>query len=316
MRVLVTGGAGFIGSNLVDELLEQGVFVRVLDNFSTGKHENLPAKSSHLEVVDGDVANAALVDQCAQGVDAIVHLAAVASVQASVDEPVETHKTNFDGTLNVLEAARQNQVERIIYASSAAIYGDTEVLPVVESTVKKPMTPYAADKLAGEYYLDFYHRQFGLKYCAFRFFNIYGPRQDPNSPYSGVISIFTSRISQNKPITIYGDGEQTRDFVFVKDLVKILTAAINKPDLSAHVVNVGAGKPTSLNEMIQAIEAAAGKSVEKSFSKARAGDIRHSLALPEVLENLLGIVPDTPLQVGIRSLVGSAEASRRLSDLG
>ncbi len=305
MRVLVTGGAGFIGSNLVDELLEQGVFVRVLDNFSTGKHENLPAESEQLEVVDGDVANAALVDQCTQGVDAIVHLAAVASVQASVDEPVATHKTNFDGTLNVLEAARQNQVERIIYASSAAIYGDTEVLPVVESTVKKPMTPYAADKLAGEYYLDFYHRQFGLKYCAFRFFNIYGPRQDPNSPYSGVISIFTSRISQNKPITIYGDGEQTRDFVFVKDLVKILTAAINKPDLSAHVVNVGAGKPTSLNEMIQAIEVAAGKSVEKSFSAARAGDIRHSLALPEMLENLLGMVPDTPLQVGIKLLMGS-----------
>ncbi len=305
MRVLVTGGAGFIGSNLVDELLGHGVFVRILDNFSTGKRENLPVKSSQLEVIEGDVADAALVNQCVQGVDAIVHLAAVASVQASVDEPVETHRTNFDGTLCVLEAARKYKVERIIYASSAAIYGDTEVLPVVESTVKKPMTPYAADKLAGEYYLDFYHRQFGLKYCAFRFFNIYGPRQDPNSPYSGVISIFTSRISQNKPITIYGDGEQTRDFVFVKDLVKILTAAINKPDLSAHVVNVGAGKPTSLNEMIQAIEAVAGKSVEKNFSEARAGDIRHSLALPEMLENLLGIVPDTPLKVGVKSLVSS-----------
>ncbi len=303
MQVLVTGGAGFIGSNLIDDLLGKGVSVRVLDDFSTGKHENLPASNAQLEVVEGSVADAVLVDQCAKGVDAIVHLAAVASVQASVDEPVETHKTNFDGTLNVLEAARKNRVERVIYASSAAIYGDTEVLPVVESTPKKPMTPYAADKLAGEYYLDFYHRQFGLKYCAFRFFNIYGPRQDPNSPYSGVISIFTSRISQNKPITIYGDGEQTRDFVFVKDLVKILTAAIDKPDLSAHVVNVGSGRSISLNEMIQAIETAAEKSVEKSFSKARAGDIRHSLSSPEVLKGLFGILPDTPLSEGITSLV-------------
>ena len=254
-------------------------------------------------MVEGDIGDAELVKQCANGVDVIVHLAAVASVQASVDDPVSTHKTNFDGTLNVLEAARQCGVDRVVYASSAAVYGDTQELPVSETTVKKPMTPYAADKLAGEYYLDFYHRQFGLKYCAFRFFNIYGPRQDPNSPYSGVISIFTSRVIQGQPITIYGDGEQTRDFVFVKDLVKVLDGAINKKDLTAHVANVGSGNSTSLNEMIGVIEEIADRQVEKSFVTARSGDIRHSLAAVGNLQALLGVVPNTPLSQGLKSLI-------------
>lgn len=303
MYILVTGGAGFIGSNLTDELLAQGVSVRILDNFSTGKYQNLPQDHPCLEIIEGDIGDAELVKQAAEGVDVIVHLAAVASVQASVDDPVGTHKTNFDGTLNVLEAARHCGVERIIYASSAAVYGDTQELPVKETTAKKPMTPYAADKLAGEYYLDFYHREFGLKYCAFRFFNIYGPRQDPSSPYSGVISIFTNRISQGQPIIIYGDGQQTRDFVFVKDLVTVLLGAINKEDLTAHVANVGSGKATSLNEMIAALEDIAGSQVEKSFVAARAGDIRHSLALVDQLQALLGEIPSTSLVKGLKSLL-------------
>ena len=303
MHILVTGGAGFIGSNLTDELLEQGATVRILDNFSTGKHENLPQQHPRLEVVEGDIGDADLVQQLATGVDAIVHLAAVASVQASVDDPVGTHKTNFDGTLNVLEAARHCGVDRVIYASSAAIYGDTQELPVKEATIKKPMTPYAADKLAGEYYLDFYHRQFGLKYCAFRFFNIYGPRQDPSSPYSGVISIFSSRISQGQPIKIFGDGEQTRDFVFVKDLVKVLLGAIHKKELTAYVANVGSGKATSLNQMIDVLEGIVGQQVDKSYVDARAGDIRHSLAMVERLENLLGEIPTTSLSQGLKSLL-------------
>ncbi len=303
MNILVTGGAGFIGSNLTDLLLDEGAIVRVLDNFSTGKMANLPLEHPNLEIIEGDVSDAVVVDQCVKGIDAIVHLAAVASVQASVDDPMGTHKANFDGTLVLLEAARQHKVDRVIYASSAAVYGDTEELPIVENTVKKPMTPYAADKLAGEYYLDFYYRQFGLKYCAFRFFNIYGPRQDPDSPYSGVISIFSNRIKAGQPITIFGDGEQTRDFVFVKDLVNILNTVINKADLSAATANVGSGKPTSLNEMISALEDITGNHVNKNYEESRAGDIKHSLALPNALNELVGFVPNTPLIDGLKSLI-------------
>ncbi|MBP8185630.1 MAG: NAD-dependent epimerase/dehydratase family protein, partial [Pseudomonas sp.] len=186
--VLITGGAGFIGSHLVDALLAKGYRVRVLDNLSTGKTANLPLHNPLLELVEGDVADAALVARCMQGCRAVAHLAAVASVQASVDDPVSTHQSNFVGTLNVCEAMRAQGVKRIVFASSAAVYGNNgEGLPIDEDTPKAPLTPYAVDKLASEYYLDFYRRQHGLEPAVFRFFNIFGPRQDPSSPYSGVL---------------------------------------------------------------------------------------------------------------------------------
>jgi UDP-glucose 4-epimerase len=212
MKVLITGGAGFIGSHLVEQLLAAGNSVRVLDNLSTGKRSNLPTHSQ-LEFIQGDIRDRSLVLDSVRGVQAIVHLAAVASVQASVDDPTGTHETNFDGTLHLLEAARKEQIRRFLYASSAAVYGDNTRLPLVEDEILNPLSPYAADKLAGEYYLRFYHAKFGIETTAFRFFNIFGPRQDPSSPYSGVISIFVERVSQDEPVTLFGDGRQTRDFV-------------------------------------------------------------------------------------------------------
>lgn len=276
--VLVTGGAGFIGSNLVDALLARGVAVRVLDNFSTGKCSNLPV-SDRLEVITGDVADAQVVRRAVDGCKAVVHLAAVASVQASVDDPVGTHQSNLVGTLNLCEAMRQAGVQRVVFASSAAVYGNNgEGQAIDEDTAKAPLTPYAADKLASEHYLDFYRRQHGLEPVIFRFFNIYGPRQDPSSPYSGVISIFTERAQNGLPIAVFGDGEQTRDFLYVGDLVELLVQALEATQAEEGAINVGLNRATSLNELLVAIGDVLGGLPPVSYQAARSGDIRHSRA--------------------------------------
>ena len=238
--ILITGGAGFIGSHLVDALLAGGYWVRVLDNLSTGKRSNLPLDNERFELLEGDVANAEEVARAVVGMTAVVHLAAVASVQASVDDPVGTHQSNFVGTLNLCEAMRKAGVKRVVYASSAAVYGNNgEGASIDEETAKAPLTPYASDKLAGEYYFDFYRRQHGLEPVIFRFFNIFGPRQDPSSPYSGVISIFSERAQRGLPIAVFGDGEQTRDFMYVGDLVDVLVQAVEVPDAPLGAINVG-----------------------------------------------------------------------------
>lgn len=278
MKILVTGGAGFIGSHLVDLLLAQGHQVVVLDNLSTGKLDNLPASGDALQVEVGDICCPQTVDMATSGCDAIVHLAAVASVQASVEDPCGTHQVNLVGTLNLLEAARKNTIKRFVYASSAAVYGNTEDIPVVESTRLKPLTPYAADKLAGEYYIDFYRRQYGLKPIMFRFFNIFGPRQDPSSPYSGVISIFLQRALAGQSISVFGDGEQTRDFVYVTDLVRLLEQAVSTTKNITEPMNVGNGEQTSLNQLLAAIQGFAENHLEISHYSPRPGDIRYSCA--------------------------------------
>ncbi|MHB8744857.1 MAG: NAD-dependent epimerase/dehydratase family protein, partial [Sulfuricaulis sp.] len=249
MKVLVTGGAGFIGSHLVEKLLSAGDRVQVLDDLSTGKRANLPVNDA-LELVVGDIRDAGLVGRCMHGVDAVVHLAAIASVQASIDDPIRTHQVNFDGTLNLLEAARQFGIRRFLYACSAAVYGDTAAIPVSEGVALNPLSPYAVDKLAGEYYLLHYHRKYQLPATSFRFFNIYGPRQDPASPYSGVISIFTDRLLRNLPVTVFGDGGQTRDFVYVADLAELLARAVHGSEGVGDVINVGTGKRHSLLQLL------------------------------------------------------------------
>lgn len=301
VNVLVTGGAGFIGSHLVEQLLAAGHSVRVLDNLSTGKRENLPPGG--VEFLHDDIRDRAAVDAGMAGVDAVVHLAAVASVPASVDDPVGTHATNFDGTLHLLEAARRAGARRFLYASSAAVYGDNPNLPLTEDAALRPLTPYAADKLAGEYYLDFYHRQHGLDTTAFRFFNIYGPRQDPRSPYSGVISIFVERLAQRQPVTIYGDGRQTRDFVFVGDLARLLVRALAESATAGQVLNVGRGQQASLLDLLDALEQITGRAVERQHAASRLGDIRHSCADPARLRRLLGEIPATGLSTGLATLV-------------
>ncbi|MDG9760491.1 NAD-dependent epimerase/dehydratase family protein [Pseudomonas sediminis] len=302
---LVTGGAGFIGSNLVDALLAAGHEVRVLDNLSMGKRSNLPLDNPRLRFIEGDVADAEVVAQAVAGCAGVAHLAAVASVQASVDDPVSTHQSNFIGTLNVCEAMRQHGVRRVVYASSAAIYGNNgEGVAIDEATAKAPLTPYASDKLSGEHYLDFYRRQHGLEPAVFRFFNIFGPRQDPSSPYSGVISIFTQRAQQGLPISVFGDGEQTRDFFYVGDLVVLLMQALLNDQVVSDPVNVGWSQAVSLNQLLAEIGALCGGLPQVTHLSARAGDIRHSRADNARLQAHYCMPEQTPLREGLRQLLG------------
>ena len=304
MNVLVTGGAGFIGSHLVERLIAAGDRVRVVDDLSTGKRENIAGYEA-LEFIEGDVRDAGLIDRCIRGMDAVVHLAAVASVQASMDDPVRTHQVNFDGTLNLLEASRRHGVKRFIYACSAAVYGDTATIPVPEETTPKPLSPYAVDKLSGEYYLLHYHRAHGLAATSFRFFNIYGPRQDPSSPYSGVISIFVDRMRRNQPVTVFGDGAQTRDFVYVADLADLLARAAHGMEGNGGVFNVGTGKRHSLLQLLTYLEKISGKKIERHHESARPGDIQHSCADVTRLRKTFGDAPATPFEQGLKKLLES-----------
>ncbi|OGT22358.1 MAG: NAD-dependent dehydratase [Gammaproteobacteria bacterium RBG_16_57_12] len=310
MKVLITGGAGFIGSHLVDRALEDGYQVRVVDNLSTGHLRNLPMGHPHLEFSQGDIRDEALINDLCKGIDVIVHLAAVASVQASVEDPVGTHQSNFDGTLNILEAARDNKVRRILYASSAAVYGDARTLPITENTALNPLTPYAIDKLSGEYYLAAYQRNYGIESLSLRFFNIYGPRQDASSPYSGVISIFADHILSGQPLTIYGDGKQTRDFVYVRDLIDILMIGLGLKQMRAEVVNVGSSRSISLHDLIHELEQLVGYPIGKNYGQAREGDIRHSQASISHLKTLIGYAPSTPVSSGLAKLLESVRIPR------
>ncbi|MGE1094178.1 NAD-dependent epimerase/dehydratase family protein [Pseudomonas zeae] len=304
--ILITGGAGFIGSHLTDALLAKGYAVRILDDLSTGKRSNLPKENPHVEFVEGDVANAALVARVMIGCRAVVHLAAVASVQASVEDPVRTHQSNFIGSLNVCEAMRQAEVKRVVFASSAAVYGNNgEGHAIDEETPKAPLTPYASDKLASEYYFDFYRRQHALEPVVFRFFNIFGPRQDPSSPYSGVISIFSERAHKGLPITVFGDGEQTRDFVYVEDLVKVLLQAIEAPQVEVGAINVGMNQATTLNQMLETLAEVVGELPPVSYGSARSGDIRHSRANNQRLLERFQLPDQTPMKVGLARLLGT-----------
>jgi UDP-glucose 4-epimerase len=301
MHILVTGGAGFIGSHLVDRLIATGHRVRVLDNLSSGKRANLPGGG--VDFIEGDVRNADTVRSAMDGVDAIYHLAAVASVQVSIDDPVGTHGSNFIGTLNLLEAARHRGAPRFIYASSAAIYGDTVTLPVSEQSAAHPLSPYAADKLAGEHYIQFYAAKHGLAVTTFRFFNIYGPRQDALSPYSGVISIFVERIRQKKGVTIFGDGRQTRDFVYVRDLIDILAASLANERSYGAVLNVGGGVETSLLDLLDGLERLVGRAVPRRHEAPRVGDILRSRADVNRIRAIMNYVPSTPIDTGLAELL-------------
>lgn len=305
LPILVTGGAGFIGSHLTDALLASGYSVRVLDNLSTGRAENLPLDHPRLELVEGDVADAERVLRAMDGCQAVVHLAAVASVQASVEDPVATHRSNFGGTLNVCEAMRKLCIARVLFASSAAVYGSNgQGRAIDEATPAAPLTPYAADKLASEYYLDFYRRQHALMPAIFRFFNIYGPRQDPTSPYSGVISIFAERALKGVPITVFGDGEQSRDFVYVGDLVQVLVQALQATEILPGAVNLGLSRAITLNQVLGELSRLLGGLPVVTHAPPRPGDIRHSRADNRRLLNRYRLGEPTPMEVGLARLLG------------
>lgn len=307
MKVLITGGAGFIGSHLADRLIQDGHAVTILDNFSTGKRENLRGAAACARLIEGDVRDQDAVRDAIKGMDALVHLAAVASVQASMQDPLGTHATNLGGTLNGLLAAADSGVSRVLYASSAAVYGDEAPVPVLESVAPAPLSPYAVDKLAGEYYLQYFARERGQNATAFRFFNIYGPRQDASSPYSGVISLFAQRLQAGLPFTIYGDGRQTRDFVYVDDLVDILVQALARHDLSGAVLNVGAGVEQDLLSLVATFEQLAGRAVLRQFLAPRSGDIRRSCADVTRLRVAFGKTPQITLAAGLGRFLEAVE---------
>ena len=307
---LVTGGLGFIGSHLVDALQGRGDGVRVLDNLSTGKRANVAPST---EIVVGDAADGRAVAAAMQGVDGCFHLAAVASVAASVADWVGTHRTNLTGTITVLDAARRAGAHGrpipVIYASSAAVYGDNKALPLGEDAETRPLTAYGADKLGCEQHARVAGHVHGVPTVGLRFFNVYGPRQDPSSPYSGVISIFADRLRRGLPIEIFGDGAQTRDFVYVADVVAFLLRAMARPSTAGAVVNVCTGRATSISELARTIAHVLGREPEISHSPARSGDIRASLGDPGQALRLLGLAATSSLADGLARTVAAAETS-------
>jgi nucleoside-diphosphate-sugar epimerase len=307
MRFLVTGGAGFIGSHITEELLRRGHQVRVLDNFSTGKRDNLrfAADSPHLEIFEADIRDPESVARLADGVQGIFHQAALVSVPATIEQPRLSFEINAKGTFNVLEAARQNKVGRVVYASSAAVYGDNATLPLVETLSTRPISPYGLDKLYGEQLGSLWHSLYGQQVTALRYFNVFGPRQDPTSPYSGVISIFVNRLLAKKAPTIFGDGEQTRDFVFVGDVVDANLRAMFATHRGFRAFNVGGGRQTSLNQLLFQLQQLAGTSVTPVYEKARDGDIRHSAADISLIQRELGYAPSRTMDEGLRLLLAS-----------
>ncbi len=295
---LVTGGAGFIGSHLVEALLAAGHRVRVLDDLSTGKRENLPRGVTLLE---GDVADADLVRRAMQGAAGCFHLAAIASVQRSNEDWTGTHRTNLSGTVAVLDAARGCGRVPVVYASSAAIYGDPRATPIMEATAPAPLTAYGADKLGSELHARVAWLVHGVPTLGCRFFNVYGPRQDPHSPYSGVISIFAARVAAGQPVVVNGDGGQSRDFVFVGDVVSHLLAGMARLHGApqAEIVNVCTGRATTLLQLLDALEALCGLRAERRFGPGRAGDIRVSLGDPGRAVALLGQRASVTLDQGL-----------------
>lgn len=277
--VLVTGGAGFIGSNLADELLRQGAKVKVFDNLSTGFRENLEEIGGDFEFIEGDLNDNSLLEKAVKGVEYIFHQAALPSVPRSVENPEETHKACVDGTFNLLRLAKENNVKRVIYAASSSAYGDQPTLPKVETMLPEPLSPYAAAKLMGEYYCQVFSRVYNLETVSLRYFNVFGPRQNPSSMYSGVISRFIDALMKNSQPVIFGDGEQSRDFTYIANVVNANIRAAQTNQGIGEVVNAANGERISLNELLAVLKKITDKNeVEAVYQPARKGDVKHSQA--------------------------------------
>jgi UDP-glucose 4-epimerase len=298
-RALVTGGAGFIGSHLTETLAHQGCRVTVLDNLVSGRSANLAEVAERVRFVQGDIRNRADLENATAGCEVVFHLAAVVSVPLTTEDPLGSAAVNETGSLQVLEAARRAGARRVVFASSSAVYGDDPILPKREDMAPRPLTPYAVQKLAVEYHQKVYTSLYGLEAVSLRFFNVYGPRQDPASPYSGVISIFMTRALSGTAPVIYGDGLQTRDFVFVGDVVQALMSAATSPAAPGRVFNVGTGHAVSIQDLWRTIARAAGTDVQPTHGPARAGDVPHSLSSIEAARLHLQFAPRVDLDSGL-----------------
>lgn len=302
-NILVTGGAGFIGSHLAARFAELGHAIRVFDNFSTGKRENLAKTTGGIEVVEGDLRHQEECDRACYDIDVVFHIAALPSVPVSIDRPEETHDVNVNGTLNLLMAARKNKCGRVIYAGSSSCYGDTEVSPKHEGLKPGPLSPYAAQKLTGEYYMRVFYECWGLETLTTRYFNVFGPRQDPKSQYAAVIPAFITAMLDDRQPTIYGDGMQTRDFTFVENIVHAYVLALDVPKLDGRVINVACGDQISLLDMIDRINAILGKDIRPQFAPPRAGDVRHSCADISAARELLKFDPIVSFEDGLQRTI-------------
>ncbi len=302
-RVLVTGGAGFIGSHIVQRLVKEGVRVTILDNLSTGTVINFAGLEKDLYFVIGDVRDTALVEKLARGQDCIIHHAALVSVPLSVKDPLTTHDINIAGTLNVLNAARKTGVPKVIYAASSAVYGNNSVLPKREDFYPEPLSPYAVSKYAGELYIRLFSQLYGIQTVGFRYFNVFGPRQNPASPYAAVIPKFITRMLAGEQPVIYGDGEQTRDFIYVEDVARANFLALCAENLRGDIFNIASGHSTSINNIFTLISELLGVHIAPLYAEARVGDVRDSLADMHLARETLNFTPQYDLSAGLHTTV-------------
>jgi len=304
-RVLITGGAGFIGSHTTDLLLQQGIPVRVLDNLSSGFRSNLPQQHDLLEFVEGDIRDQAQVNDCMHDVSHCLHLAAQVSVVASLEDPELSAQQNIIGYLNVLEAVKNHSVQRLVYASSAAVYGTPAVIPLPEDVAKTQLSPYGLEKQVNELYADLYKELHQVSSLGQRFFNVFGPRQDPKSPYAGVIALFVDRISEARPLTVFGDGQQTRDFIYVGDVARANVAALQASTDGA--CNIATGKQTSLLDLINVLSEITSQKADVKFDSPREGVLLHALAVTEKMNTELGVTAEVSLKQGLEKLLDSLQ---------
>jgi UDP-glucose 4-epimerase len=304
-KVLVTGGAGFIGSNLTEVLLKQGHLVRVLDNFLTGKRENLifDETYSSLEIIEGDIRDLTVCQRATIDIEYVFHQAALPSVQRSVEDPLTSNSVNVEGTLNILLAARNAGVKRLIYASSSSVYGDTPTLPKHEEMPSNPLSPYALQKYIGEQYCRLFFQLYGLEAVSLRYFNIFGPKQDPTSIYSAVIPRFIDALLEGRPPIIFGDGEQSRDFTYIDNVVQANLLAMSAAHLNGEAINIACGKRTSLNQLLNFLKEIVGSKVSPIYEEPRKGDVRHSLAEIRRGKQILNYEPKVDVEAGLKKTV-------------
>ena len=300
---LVTGGAGFIGSNLAERLIERGHKVRILDNFSTGRRENISKFEKDLEVIEGDIRNIETVRRAMKGVEFCLHMAALNSVVRSVENPYDSSDVNIRGTLNILISARELGNIKIIYASSSSVYGSNPELPRKEAMLPEPLSPYALSKFVGEHYCRIFHRAFNVRVVTLRYFNVFGKRQNADSQYAAVVPKFINALSQNNSPTIYGDGNQTRDFTHVENVVCASLLACEKNEADGEIFNIGWGKRTSVNQLLSSLRKIMQVEVDPVHAKERAGDVKHSEASIEKAHRILGYEPEVGLEEGLKKTV-------------